>query len=637
MQASPIMQSLLNAISEHASDIQAVVVHLNDTYIVDERPEQKQPGFPRLIATVRMLRKHVQSQCGTDKLLVVHSGDFLGPSRLGTFDKGRTITELLNRTQVDFCVLGNHELDHGVTALQQRLSEARFRVVMNVVGTPSGIKTEPFACWPSQQNPQVAITGIVGENAQRAFKAGWSFVKCTEHIRRFMEGTHPELFRIVLTHCQRDEDRHLRNAFYDTASPVFNNSVLMLGGHDHDIDWHEYDEQPLIFKNLANLQTIRVIVLLRKAYACESERDDDVTTTVMDYSHGFVHFKLTYDDFEPAATEDTYWLDEALVPLQGKTDAIVLADFSDASAAGFDVREDTIRTRQAPFGVMACECVRRQTRADVVLLNSGMFRADAMLSPRLCRKDLLDNFLFELDVQDGKTIVTTSVCVLKNIESALVDVLLQAGCRQVGSGAYPQIVDHRSTQDGICRLAISRYALKGAGLDNVYVSAAAGYWQCSENDAEARLNDMIESGADVSVVDAMVANLAQVDVPDIALSQTPQNVIDRIIAVLQDFMMSFNAAMDAAGVSPAEYAWQLKSCLSSDVVMDNGDIAVKRDAVRSLIRMLAGEGRVSRSETFAEIYVLHRQIKAHRNTYKGAYDYAYLFTLAAHGIGGWEV
>lgn len=634
MKKSHTLTSLLNLISERANDIHAAVIHLNDTYIVEDRPAQKQPGFPRLIATVRMLRQHIQNQCGADKLLVVHSGDFLGPSRLGTFDHGKTITELLNRAQVDFCVLGNHELDHGVAALQQRLGEARFRIVMNVTQTPDGITTEPFACWPNEQTPLVALTGIVGKNAQKDFKEGWVFVDCKDHIRRFMESTQPELFRIALTHCQRDEDRRLRDAFYDTASAVPNNSVLMLGGHDHDIDWHEYDEQPMIFKNLANLQTIRVLVLLRTPYEYEYEQAGGALVTATDYSHGFVHYKLTYDDFEPAADEDKRWLDEALAPLKKKADEVVMANFSNASAAGFDVREDTVRTSQTAFGVMACECVRRQTKADVVLLNSGMFRADAILLPRVRREDLLDTFLFELKVQEGKTLIKTSVAVLDGIESELVDKLLQTGLCEVGNGAYPQIADSRTGRGGSCRLAMPLYALKGDNLDSCYVSAAAQYWGCSQQEAKARLAALIVS--EVSVIEAMTAHLAQVEVPDIAPPPATQNVIEQIIATLHDFMASFDQAMDVANVTPAEYARRLQSYLCSDHLIAGDDVAARRDAVRGLIRALARDGEVSQKETFAEIYVLNRHIKAHKKTYKGLYDYGYLFRLAARGIGGWD-
>lgn len=631
---SQTMTSLLNVISERAADIQAVVIHLNDTYIVEERPDQKQPGFPRLIATVDFLRTHIREQCGEDRLLVVHSGDFLGPSRLGMLDKGKTITELLNRTGVDFCVLGNHELDHKVPALRQRLDEAEFRVLMNVTQAPDGIHTERFVCWPNNENPRVALTGIVGESAQKAFKAGWSFVGYQDQIRHFMENTRPNLFRIALTHCERDEDRRLRDAFYDSASEVPNNSVLILGGHDHDIDWHEYDQQPLIFKNLANLQTIRVLVLTRQEYQYQYEEDNGSVVTATDYTHGFVHYKLTYDDFEPAADQDTRWLSGVIAVLDSGTGNVELRDFAAESAAGFDVREDSIRSGPTAFGVMASECVRRQSQADVVLLSSGMFRADAILSPRLSREDLLDTFLFEIDIQNGKALVKASVAVLDGIESALVDRLLQAGLGKIGNGAYPQVVDQRANHSGTCRLAIARYALSDDGLDSCYLGAAANYWGCSTKDAESRLAALIV--ADVSVVDSMVAYLGQVEVPAIVQPSSSRDRVDQIIDALHAFMVSFDNAMETAGVTPAEYARRLQSYLGSDQGMVGDAVAGERDVVRGLIRTLAREGEVTQQESFAEIYVLNRQIKAHRNTYKGPYNYGYLFDLAAQGIGGWE-
>src|SRR5882672_4899361 len=107
---------LLDEIEYSKGRLVGVVVHVNDTYLFDERPPMR-PGFPRVIATVERIRQHTKKVLGDDRLLVVHSGDFLGPSRVTESEAGRmAMVKLLNKMGLNYCVLGNHEFDYGEDA-----------------------------------------------------------------------------------------------------------------------------------------------------------------------------------------------------------------------------------------------------------------------------------------------------------------------------------------------------------------------------------------------------------------------------------------------------------------------------------------------------------------------------------------
>jgi hypothetical protein len=51
-------QNLLEVMVKYRDRLVAAVVHLNDTYLIDERPPRL-PGYPRLIATVKALRQQL--------------------------------------------------------------------------------------------------------------------------------------------------------------------------------------------------------------------------------------------------------------------------------------------------------------------------------------------------------------------------------------------------------------------------------------------------------------------------------------------------------------------------------------------------------------------------------------------------
>ena len=66
-------------------DLAAVLIHFNDTYLLEGRcsTSSELPGMARILTLIRNVRKCVSDACRGDRTLVLHSGDFLMPSRLG--------------------------------------------------------------------------------------------------------------------------------------------------------------------------------------------------------------------------------------------------------------------------------------------------------------------------------------------------------------------------------------------------------------------------------------------------------------------------------------------------------------------------------------------------------------------------
>ena len=260
MSDSERLGKLLKAIEDCKRYLVGVVIHLNDTYLIDARPDRGIPGFPRVIATMKRLRDHVKRVTEHDRLLVVHSGDFLGPSRISMRDKGEAMVHLLNEVGLQYCVLGNHEFDHKAEHLAQRMTEARFAVVLSNLTDPTNkVRVEPLALWPGRANPVIALTGVVSASAAESFKnveGPWPFEEPKDALSRFFTQTKQVPFHLLLTHALRAEDLEIRG-----IEPEYSRTYL-LGGHDHDIDWIEDDDERLVMKNLSNCQTVRVLLLL---------------------------------------------------------------------------------------------------------------------------------------------------------------------------------------------------------------------------------------------------------------------------------------------------------------------------------------------------------------------------------------
>ena len=65
------LQNLVDGMHKYSERLACAIVHLNDTYLIEERP-QRLPGFPRLIATINEVRWHARCRTtGADRLVAV--------------------------------------------------------------------------------------------------------------------------------------------------------------------------------------------------------------------------------------------------------------------------------------------------------------------------------------------------------------------------------------------------------------------------------------------------------------------------------------------------------------------------------------------------------------------------------------
>ena len=91
------------------------IVAVNDVYELDHLPRLR-----TLLDRVRTTRPNT---------IATLAGDFVSPSVLSGFDRGRGMVRVLNLVGVDFACLGNHEFDHSIEVLGQRLAELDCAVV----------------------------------------------------------------------------------------------------------------------------------------------------------------------------------------------------------------------------------------------------------------------------------------------------------------------------------------------------------------------------------------------------------------------------------------------------------------------------------------------------------------------------
>ncbi|CAN7773406.1 bifunctional metallophosphatase/5'-nucleotidase [Variovorax sp. LjRoot175] len=263
------LRSLVRHLDEVAAsgDLAAVLVHLNDTYLIEARPPEV-PGMARIARLLKFLRHFCRQRTGEDVVLALHAGDMLSPSYLSNTVglKGRQMVEALNACGLDLATLGNHEFDFAEPALLERLAEAKFGFVMTNLVAPQRYRIPQVVRWPPH-SPFIAILGIGGEDVRKkAAKCGFESRETEAALKQAIAEIAADTrigALVVLTHMERNED----HALVDMVRRHWPRSLCayVLGGHDHDMNWIEPRGSTVFLKNLANGRSISVVPIRKSA------------------------------------------------------------------------------------------------------------------------------------------------------------------------------------------------------------------------------------------------------------------------------------------------------------------------------------------------------------------------------------
>ncbi|MFK5878862.1 MAG: bifunctional metallophosphatase/5'-nucleotidase [Flavobacteriaceae bacterium] len=131
--------------SKNEDTLEFIVINVNDIYEIDALGGGKVGGLARVAALYDSIKKE------NENTLLVHAGDFLNPSLLGTLKdengeryKGKQMVEVMNTIGFDLVAFGNHEFDLKYKDFQNRLNESNFQWIATNIKLKTGDKLEPF-------------------------------------------------------------------------------------------------------------------------------------------------------------------------------------------------------------------------------------------------------------------------------------------------------------------------------------------------------------------------------------------------------------------------------------------------------------------------------------------------------------
>ncbi len=131
--------------SKKEDTLEFIVINVNDIYEIDALGGGKVGGLARVATLYDSIKKE------NENTLLVHGGDFLNPSLLGTLKdengeryKGKQMIEVMNTIGFDLVAFGNHEFDLKYSDFQKRLNESDFQWIATNIKLKTGDKLTPF-------------------------------------------------------------------------------------------------------------------------------------------------------------------------------------------------------------------------------------------------------------------------------------------------------------------------------------------------------------------------------------------------------------------------------------------------------------------------------------------------------------
>lgn len=286
--------------------------------------------------------------------LLLAAGDFFQGTPWTSLFDGKSAVEVMNAMNFSAMVLGNHEFDFGQDVLKKRIAEAHFPILAaNVRGLSS---ITPYALMEIS-GLNVAIIGLITEETPTTTHPknvqGLTFlpvIQTAQHLVNDLRNKSDLI--IVLSHLGLPADVELAKAVRGID--------VIVGGHSHTrIDQPMKIHQTLIVQGWEHAKVLGVL---------------DVTVR----NQNIIRHEGRLIAIDPRQQKPDPLI-AAIVDRYQQQTAVILDDV--IGEAQVDLHGKNSRSRETGLGNLIADILRKQTHADIALINGGGIRADILKGP----------------------------------------------------------------------------------------------------------------------------------------------------------------------------------------------------------------------------------------------------------------
>ena len=382
-----------------AQPVQLRILYLNDFHGFAEPYQstgstEKLGGIAFLAEKTNLLRKDRPT-------LLLSAGDMIQGNPWSNLFEGKSTIEVMNRMDFSAMVLGNHEFDYGQDVLKKRIQEARFPILAANIQGLSDIK--PYVI-KEISGLKVVIIGLVTEATPvtthpRNVK-GLKFLSVADVAQKIIDKLHDKSdLVIVLSHLGLPADVQLAKAV-----PGIN---IIVGGHSHTrIEKPMKIGETLIVQAWEHAKVLGILDL-----------------KIQDRK--IIQYEGKLSVIQPEKNKADPLILEIVKRYQNQAAAILDEVIGEAQV---DLQGQGSRFQETNLGNLIADILRKETQADLALINGGSIRSD-ILKGNIRMKDILSVLPFT----DHPVVLKVSGQELKDIFEYGVSDPYQTG------GRFPQV------------------------------------------------------------------------------------------------------------------------------------------------------------------------------------------------------
>ncbi|MFA0964486.1 bifunctional UDP-sugar hydrolase/5'-nucleotidase [Roseivirga sp. BDSF3-8] len=395
--------------------IRFTVLQVNDVYEIAPVEKGTRGGMARLMTVKQQLLEE------DPDLITVLSGDFLSPSLLGSLKMngeriaGAQMVDLMNAVGFDYVTFGNHEFDLNYSDLQKRIDESEFTWIstntFQADGTPFMQRGKPMPETVLHSVVEKGYTlkvGFIGLCLDFNEKDYVTYEDFYETTRTALEDMEEAEVTFAITHQLHHDD-----SLYALQFPGF---ARILGGHDHEN----------MYIPVGPTAITKADLNARTAYVHRVTYNPGTGTARVDSELVNLDTSIALDPEISARVQKWEDLEDSLMRAEGYEPDEVLTVLPDT----LEGREAIIRSQPTNYGTQTAEAMLAlNPEADLVIVNSGSFRADAIYYDTLYMVDILSTFTF------GGAVGTMAM------KGSDLQAVLAQGLTNKGSGGYLQTLN----------------------------------------------------------------------------------------------------------------------------------------------------------------------------------------------------
>ncbi|MCK9907832.1 bifunctional metallophosphatase/5'-nucleotidase [Microbacteriaceae bacterium K1510] len=429
--------SLIGAAVAQPGERRVTFLTVNDIYRIDGVAEGKSGGLARL----RTLRSWIERDA--PDAILLHAGDFLSPSLVGKVFKGEQMIDAMNNLHGDpkafdtrmFVAFGNHEFDdskcsNAASPLDKRVAESQFTWLVSnldfsgcasMSGVPKRQNVKDTVI-VDVANVKVGLFGIALTPDKESAPRYPRFEEGLPAARRSIAALRAQGAELIvaLTHLPREDDEALLREL-DPAG-----LDLLVGGHDHNnMVLMDGEGHPRGFKADSDGRTAwRIDVSLAAGQRPRIEAQ-------------LITLNEAIPADEPMTKLAAFWAARADEELCGKridgqgkpASPLCMEEQIGRTQSVIELEETANRSQETGFGDWLADAVKKDTGADVTIINSGILglNEDLAAGTKLRLRHVADAIRFD-DIVAVRAFPAKQVCAA-----------IAHGLLRPGMGAWPHL------------------------------------------------------------------------------------------------------------------------------------------------------------------------------------------------------